>query len=348
MFGRHEIASIGGALFVSLISLNALGQKPEVDPWYADKACLEAVHEVSLGRLEKAKAFASEAQRASDLDRQACGFWLMASVTETELAVLGRGSVSLKTQKSRLDALEAFAKAHPEEARFSDLAIEAKLRRVRMLLSDGSPTRAVGQARDADAGIEKAVAGSARTPTLAYALAVSNLAIAHSDWAVRTAARLAGLSGNSKIGERALRQLMASESVYQHEAYYLARTFAEAKPDGRLGPPLPYSSWLVKRYPNNPQLGFDHAVDLTDAGQSAKVPGALAPLLDKLKADPKRWGSAIRSKIYWIMGRAELANHHLSEARAWWQLAQSQVTEDTEARVDALKDALDRAEAARH
>lgn len=329
-------------MLLATFALGALLSTPAAGaaPWYASPACTRANEQLFSGAFSEVKAFVKAASASADPDEKACGLWLSASMTETQLALFGDGAVRPAEQRARLDRLSAFAQAHPTEPRFSDLRLEASLRRVRMLLRQGERSAAVREARAAEAALKARRKLRKITPTYMYAEAVSNLAVAHSEWLLRTILGMAGLSGDAARGKKALDLMRRKKSVYQPGAEYLARSFAEAKPDGVLGAPLPYSKRLYHRYPAHPQMAFDYSVDLAEAGRCAQVPAVIQPLLEQLKARPGRWSARVRTKLRWIMGRCAKARGDLAAAKRWAEAARAEVTPDTKERVESLLGSL--------
>ncbi|MCA9549298.1 MAG: hypothetical protein KC933_04635 [Myxococcales bacterium] len=263
-------------------------------------------------------------------------------MAEMELAIEGDDQAVHRKQGRRLEVLEAFARDHRGEgARFADLLLEVQLRRVRLFIAQDRRADAVSEARAAQRTLEVRRGRRAVTPTFLYAEAVQNLALAGADWPVQLVLRMAGLRADGARGARALKVLLAKDSAYGLEVRYLARTFA-VSPDADTRGPLAYSAELHRRFPANPQLAFDHAVDLLEAKKPAEAAAALAEPLARLTAQPDTWSARIRAKLYWAAGRAALDEGKRHEAERLAERAAREAPPDVRDRVRSLKEALAR------
>lgn len=278
----------------------ALAASLPATPWFVRTECTAASDLTYHARLKEARAQAEKMKTSGELDVRACGFWLDPTITEMEMALSDEGPSLLKVMEKQLAALESFGESHDSTTRFKDLILEAKLRRIRLRLMQGRRTDAVTEAKEAQRLLKERRRVKKGTPTYFYAEAVANLAVTHASWPVRAALKLIGLEGDDKRGNEALKILLSKKSVYRSEVMIVARSFA-LEDDHLLGRPLRYSEALHAAYPSNPQIAFDHAMDLADCGRCREVPATLAPMKPKLPTLSRK----VREKISKALGACD-------------------------------------------
>jgi hypothetical protein len=271
------LLSLGGVL----VAAPALG----AEPWFSSKACMEATALAYAARTSEAKQRADALTASKDLDERACGLWLYVSSIEMEIALYDGEEQLFAQLAQRLDALEKFGLEEGYRApRFSDLVVEAKLRRVHRMVRLSERTAAIRAVKEAKALLEQRRRVKKKTPTYFYAEAVANLAVSRASFPVRAILRLVGIESDEERGKKAMDVLLAGKSVYRSEGILVARNF-------ELGPKLDYSESLWRAFPNNPQLAYDHAVDLHAKQRCSEVPSTMA----QLKLDG--FGKKVRQKV---------------------------------------------------
>lgn len=295
---------VGG--FALLLVSTASTAAESSTPWYERDACRTAHATLMTAELDRGLSAVAKLQRSSDIELRACGAWLQVVSCDVEFILEGRSSALDRRRMRRLERLFKFAmrygRARPH---LLDLAIEARMRRVRVLVARGQRTRAVDEARK----VEKMLDGRrahARTPTRMYARGVADLAVAQTPWALRVLVSMAGIGGDAERGRRFLETLGSGSTVYRAEA--LLALYHLAPDDGEGAPPAAgrYGALLAKGFAQHPQFVFDHALDQFRAGRCADVLAILAPARSRLHADPELWSPRVRKKVYWLTGRCAL------------------------------------------
>lgn len=331
-----SFAPIAAGLVVSV----AIPAAASPQPWYERQSCRTAAELAFSTDFDGAAKKLAQLEATRDLDDQACALWVRASYAELQIAVLGDEPKLLNERKRALSRLYGFAKANrAKAARFADLELEARLRRVRVLLSDGQQSSALKESKLVQQMVADRPAAP-RTPTLDYVDGVLNAALASPGWAARTFLSLAGLGADKKLGAKALNHLADGNSLYRWDAMYVAHHFSVEVEDAGFRTPSSYSRPLVERFPQNPQFVFDLAKDLWREKKFAESQKIAAPAVTKLDGSPALWSSKIRAKLYWISGRSALDGGNRTDAKKHAQLARAQNFEQLADQIDDLFDDL--------
>ena len=255
---------------------------------------------------ESARSAIASLQRSPDLELRACGAWLEISLCEIEMSLEGKSAALATRRAQRLEKLFRFAMRHGRRRpHLLDLAIEARMRRVRSMVQSGDRTAALGEARK----VEKMLASRAdrlSTATRVYTRGLTDLAVSQSGWAVRVLLRMAGITGDETRGRRLLESLAEGNTVYQADALFVLHHFARkgSKPDA--AHTERYGKRLARAYRQNPQFIFNRAVDQYKTGRCAEALATLAPARTRLNEDPRLWSARMRKKVYWLTGRCAL------------------------------------------
>lgn len=265
-----------------MVSVVALALLAPSAAWYVDPDCMKTANLVYSAHIDEAKARIAELSASKDLDDQACALWVSATMKEMEIALFDDADHLWAEMQADLDAMEKFGREHGNELRFADLVLEAEFRRVRVFAEQEEKMDAMRAARRAQTLLEERREKKKGSPSYFYAEALINLAITHADWHVRAACALLGMRGDGKRGKKAMALLLKNKSVYQSEAMVVARSFTVRVP-GLFDEPLIYSAKLRKKHPDNPQLAFDHAIDL---GKIERCEEAMATLQSVLPKAP--------------------------------------------------------------
>ncbi len=275
-------------------------------PWFDREGCKAAAAAVLAADFELADRRLSEIEKSADPDDGACGVWVRLVASELRLAILGRTPEALDERRRRLTRLFQFARAHGSRGqRFGDLEIEARTRRVRVLMDDGDRTGALAEARRTRTMLAERTGEP--TPTLHFTKGVINLAIAYESWAMRTLLGMAGLEGDAELGKANVLKLVDGENVYKYEGTYVAHHFAFSEPKGVLGAPVRYAASLAQAFPTNPQLAGDYAEDLLAEGRFKEALAVLEPLSDAIKRSSTAWGSRSRARVLGLHAKAMIA-----------------------------------------
>lgn len=327
---------IHAALIIVASAVAADGAAAE--PWYARASCIHALETVLSTDFAAAEPKIKAIEKSADTDDQACGVWLRVSLAEAQLAVGGRLPALLEYRERMLSRMGGFSKAKGGIAkRFSDLELEARLRRVRVLVDKGEKGDALKEIQKVNDMLEKR--GNAEpNATLTYSRGVSDSAVGNSPWALRTLMRMAGVKGDAKLGREALESLEKSGTVYKYDAMYLQHYFALGAPDGDFGKPAPHAKKLVEKFPTNPQFAIELAKDLYAEKKIDQALDVVSTFLAQLEKQPSLYSNQLRAHLYLLSGRCakelgkkELATHFalLAEAQSYAPLADE---------IEALKD----------
>jgi hypothetical protein len=278
-------------------------------PWYENKDCIAALEQVLAIDFDGAEPKIRAFEKSRDTDDQACGVWLRVSLAEAQLAVGGRLPALLDNRERMLKRMYGFSKAKRGVAvRFADLEIEARLRRVRVLLDKEDRGEALKEIRYADELREKR-GEKDMNATLRYSRGVTNMAVGGSSFALRTVMRLAGVKGDADVGRADLRALEQSGTVYKYDALYLQAYFA-----GEDGASV-YSGRLAAAFPTNPQFGYEHALHLYREKKVEQAFGVATRYALELEKKPAAYSNQVRASLFWISGRCakDLGKRELAE-----------------------------------
>lgn len=270
--------------------------------------------------FERTDRVLSELEASRDLDDKACAIYLRALEAEMRSAIYNEVPETVEFRNRHLKRMLGFAKAHAKYgARFADLEIEARMRRVRVLFDTGEKTAAISEARRTSKLLE-ARAG-AQSPTLDFVKGVMFGALGQANFLARTALWAAGISGSPEEGNRSMQRLMAGDSVYKHEAYciayYFALTRTEEGENSPLGSPTVIARFLAVKNPENPQFAYEYARMLYRNDQCGQAIEVVQPWVDQLSSDSDAWTQSIRAKTYYIASACNLAEGHVKKAVAF-------------------------------
>ncbi|MBI2374534.1 MAG: hypothetical protein HYV07_11115 [Deltaproteobacteria bacterium] len=295
----------------------------DTGPWFDRASCKEIVAVVLSADFARVDSGLQALERSRDPDDGACAVWSRLVASELNLAVNGRTPENLEERRRRLTRMFQFARTNQAKGtRFADLEIEARTRRVRVLMDDGDRTGALSEARRTRTML--ADRKGEPTPTLFFTKAVINLAIAYESWPMRTLLGMAGLEGDPEIGKTNLMRLVESDGAYRYEGTFVAWHFAHAEPKGALGGPLRYSSSLSTAFPTNAELATCYAKDLLDAGQPKEARAVMDRYVAILGGEPARFGPRKRAQIFGLTARAALDLNDPSTARAQLERARKE------------------------
>ena len=290
-------------------------------PWYELDECRAAYATVLSAELDAAQTAIERLQHSADLGLRTCGTWLEVPLSAMELTLEGKSPALSSRHMHRLEKLFKFAMQYGRrQPELLDLAIEARLRRVRMLVEQGEKTAAIGEARK----VEKMLDSRSDSPpnaTRMYARGVADLAVSGSPWALRVLVNLAGVGGDGERGERLLEKLAEGKSVYQGEALLVLYQFArqgESSPDADT---QRYGAALALAHAESPQYVFDRAVDQYRTGACADALQTLGGVRSRLGANAGLWTPRVRKRVYWLTGRCALDTGDKSLAKESLELA---------------------------
>lgn len=285
-----------------LLSTSVFAAAPT--PWYAHAECKAAHREVMTLEISRVEVVIDRLKRHRDIELRACGYWLEIPRSTAELVLRGKRKISPEDHERRLKILHAFGmRFGKKRPHLRDLAIEARMRRVRLLLETGKKTDALEEARR----VEKMLASRAQKPTTAsrtYVRGAIDLVVGESAWPVRTLLSMAGVEGDSKRGRTLLESLAKEDTVYRSEAGSVLYHFARENHGSRHARTQRYGRMLAAEFPENPQFGFDHGVDLVRLGKPAQALQRIEPAYRRLLKEPELWTSRLRKRIEWLTARA--------------------------------------------
>ena len=301
---RTTMAPMMG-LALALVTVSAVEAAPS-EHWYARPECRSAYATLMTAELDAAREKIAQLHRSPDLELRACGVWLEIPQCEIELSLEGESDALIARRGRRLERLFKFAMRHGRRRpHLLDLAIEARMRRVRLMAETGDRPGALGEARK----VEKMLAARADqppTPTRSYARGLTNLAVSQSGWALRVLLKMAGIGGDEAQGRRLLESLAEGNTVYQADALFVLHHFARKGSAPDTVATERYGTRLARAYGQNPQFLFNRAVDQYQTGRCTEALATLAPARSRLNAKPRLWSARVRKKVYWLTGRCAL------------------------------------------
>lgn len=309
------------AILTSLSLAAALVSSPDDGPFYARSSCNEALQVVMSADAEKTKGLLAKLSASSDLEDKACAVWLELPLNEVEMSLNGSGKGLPERREKRLLRLFKFSKVFGKRRRhFAMLEVEARMRRVRLLVAKGERVNALSEARRVERMLDRVPDRS--NPTVSYVKGVTRLAVSQSGLPLRMLLGMAGVPGNEKQGRRLLEELARGDTVYAGDATYILHHFAHENKD--LEQSLTYGQMLVERFPHNPQFAYEYGKALYDAKKFKDLMALTAPFRAKLDENRALWTDRIRKKIYFISARAALALGQKEDAKRWATLASEQ------------------------
>lgn len=338
------LASAGFVAVASSTSARAAGPQP----WYERAGCLEAADAVANVRLTEAEEAIRALEKSRDADDVACSVYLRVLLADVNLAVHGETDRYLGERDRYIGRMFGFAKAHARfGARFADLEMEARMRRVRVLFERDDEMGAVGEARRAHRLLRARSKGPS-SPTVEFVRGAMYSALGQAGTLGRMLLGMAGISGDPDEGYRSLMRVAAGDSVYRMEGLHLARQFAAdlGDEDARtpLGSALDLGDRLVVQSSGNPQYAYDHAYTLLRRGEAGRGLDVLTPHLERLRADRDAWAPTMRAKLHYLATRCALGMGEVDTARAHRDAMASLGPNDYSGRLAGLTTALERAE----
>jgi hypothetical protein len=327
-------------VLTALLALASVTATPGTSPWFADPGCVAALRSAVEGSDAEALVARTALARRGDLAGLACSVWLELPRDEVELALEGPNDALNERRTKRLGRLFGFSKRFGrQDPSFAALELEARMRRVRLLVDIGDRTEGLAEARR----VQKMLAAARKDtqhPSVVYVAGVIDLAVSSANLPLRLLLGMAGIEGDVDRGRRGLESLVDGDTVYAADALFLLAHFERAR-EG-LGTPraLVYAERLSKRYPSNPQFAFDHAEDLIAAGRAKEVGPLLAPFRARLDASPEAWSPLVRAKLHWALGHAAFASGDRPGAAERLRLARSQAVPAMGDRLEDLAERL--------
>jgi hypothetical protein len=315
----------------------AVATLPSV-PWYDRPSCKEVVRLALKPDFEAANA-ARKSLFAGDVEDKTCGVWSGVVLDEVEISLVGNTPESMKKRDQTLLKLYKFAQKYGSAPHIRDLAIEARVRRIRLLSDKGDKTGAFDEARTTYRMLQERGSND-MTPPLSYAQGIVDMAVSNSGWALRTLMSMAGVKGDEARGRKALKELANGDTAYKYATIYLLRYFADEAPSPENGRPLEYSQTLYQTFPKNPQFVYDYALDLKEVKRCNDALEALSGPRKMLEAAPAEYSPIVRAKLYWLNGYCALSVGDRDTARRDAELAKAQEFDELEDRIEALQDQL--------
>ena len=306
---------------ITTLSLTAALVSSPTGPFYSRSSCKDALQVVMSADIEKTKVVLKTLADSKDPEDKACAVWLELPLNEIEMSLEGNGQGLPERREKRLMRLFKFSKYFGrQKAHFAMLEVEARMRRVRLLLKKKERMSALSEARRVERMLDQV--GQRSNPTIDYVTGVTRLAISQAALPLRMLLSMAGVSGDERLGRQKLEGLAAGDTVYAADAIYILHHFAQENDD--MAASLRYGKMLVAKFPENPQFVFEFAKVLSRSGKHADVLETTGPFLARLKTDPAAWSDRIRKKLYFISATSALAVGRREDAKAWATLASEQ------------------------
>ena len=308
------------AIFTTL-SLTAALVASDDGPFYTRTACKEALAVVMAADTDKTKETLETLAKSKDLEDKACAVWLELPLNEIEMSLEGNGKGLPKRRERRLMRLFKFSKKFGRRrAHFAMLELEARMRRVRLLVKQGERVNALKEARRVERMLEQV--GRRPNPTVDYVTGVTRLAISQAAFPLRWLLGMAGVSGDEKKGRRLLEKLAAGDTVYAGDANYILHHFAHENKDWPAA--VRYGAKLTERFPDNPQFAYEYARALFASKKYDEIFATTAPFMARLQEDSNAWSGRIRKKLYFINAKASYEVGKKDDAKRLATLASEQ------------------------
>ena len=325
------------AILTTLSLTAALSASTDDGPFYQRQSCKSALEVVMAANPETTATTLKTLADSSDVEDKACAVWLELPLNEIEMSLEGNGQGLPKRRERRLSRLFKFSKFFGKrKAHFAMLELEARMRRVRLLVKKGERVNALKEARKVERMLDQL--GQRSNPTTEYVVGVTRLAISQASFPLRVLLGMAGVSGDEKKGRRLLEKLAEGDTVYAGDAMYILHHFAMQNDDQDAS--LRYGAALTSKYPNNPQFAYEYAKSLYKAGRNEDILKITEPFRAVLEKDEAGWSPRIRKKIYFISAKAALAMGDKPRAKSWATLAANQkyggMKKETKALLEAL------------
>ncbi|MBK8012938.1 MAG: hypothetical protein IPK13_16480 [Deltaproteobacteria bacterium] len=316
--------------------------------WYAHPDCLRAQGEVVGRDATQAMAAIQALEKSPSVELQACAHWLMIPFGVNELVFQGKSPALHLRTEARLEALFRFAMKHAREyPHLRDLAIEARMRRVRLLIEMKERDRAVKEAKL----VEKMLASRAaspQTPSWQYARGATDLAIGSTSWPLRVLASAAGIKGDAERGYRLLNGLKATNTVYRAEALDVLHFFAEQDEEKPSARTLALVAERARALPKSAYYALDLAESWAALGRWDEAEQALASVRGVLAESPDAWSPRLRRRIYYVMARCAAEREDFATAQAELSRASKEQWGGYAEMIAALQVELDRNRVTEH
>ncbi len=326
------------AAAAGLLALGATPALADDAPWYDRPSCHDAVLTMMAPDFAAAEAKIMKLERSADTDDQACALWARASWSEFQIAILGKTPDQLANRKKALSRLFAFAKANKAKgARFGDLELEARLRRIRVLNEEGQRTQSLEDLK----ALEKLIVerGNADlTPPADYAVGLLNAALSSPGWAARALLSVVGMSTDPAVAAQRLHKLIDGSTVYGWDARYVAQFFGTEIGSKDFRGAAAYLAPLATKFPTNPLFAYEQARLHINDKKGKEAQAVLAPVLAQLDAQPTIWGPPARARVSWAAGRAALLLGDKAGATKRAAQAKAERQKDMQDRIDDLVD----------
>ena len=307
---------------ISTLSLAAaLVSTPDDGPFYARKSCNDALQVVMRAEPDVIKPVIDKLAASSDVEDKACAVWLEMPLNEIEMSLEGNAYGLPERREKRLVRLFKFSKVFGRRRpHFAMLEVEARMRRVRLLVKKGERINALKEARRVERMLDQV--GARTNPTVDYVTGVTRLAVSQASFPLRVLLGMAGVSGDENLGRKKLEALAQGDSVYAGDAIYLLHHFAHENKDQPAQ--LKYGKMLTAKFPGNPQFAYEYAKALHKAKRYDDVFAVTERFRTRLGSEPTAWSDRIRKKIYYISAESALAAGKKAEAKNWATLASQQ------------------------
>ncbi|MEM7677934.1 MAG: hypothetical protein AAF449_18200, partial [Myxococcota bacterium] len=136
-------------MILSTFTLAAvLAANADQSPFYDRDNCKAALQVVMSAQPDKTEKTLNELAASSDLEDKACAVWLHMPLNEIEMSLEGNGSGLPERREKRLMRLFKFSKVFGKRRpHFAMLELEARMRRIRLLVAKGERVNSLKEAR---------------------------------------------------------------------------------------------------------------------------------------------------------------------------------------------------------
>ena len=308
-------------MFMTLSLTAAVISSTEGGPFYARQTCKDALQVVMSAEPETTKKTLKALADSSDVEDKACAVWLELPLNEIEMSLEGNGRGLPERREKRLMRMFKFSKFFgSRRPHFAMLEIEARMRRVRMLVQKGERIAGLKEARRVERMLDQL--GPRRNPTVDYVRGVTRLAISQAAFPLRVLLGMAGVSGDEKLGRKLLEGLANGDTIYAGDALYILHHFAHKNDDVKAA--LRYGAMLTQRFPKNPQFAYEYAKVLYKAKRYDDVLKTTAYFREHVDQNPDAWSGRIRKKLYFVSAQAALEKGEKVDAKRWATFASKQ------------------------
>ncbi|MEL7371507.1 MAG: hypothetical protein AAFN74_21470, partial [Myxococcota bacterium] len=136
------------AILTTLTLTAVLASNADRAPFYARDNCKEALQVVMSAKPDQTEEILQKLAASSDLEDKACAVWLHMPLNEIEMSLEGNGKGLPERREKRLKRLFKFSKVFGKRRpHFAMLELEARMRRVRLLIQQGERVNSLTEAR---------------------------------------------------------------------------------------------------------------------------------------------------------------------------------------------------------